>query len=72
MFMERVEEKFAVGASYTFAKCNSFGGGVHHKVFEAVHDLDAKENVAVLRRFDCFFDALHCTLSKDFFVFART
>ena len=42
------------------------------KCFEAVHDLDAKENVAVLRRFDCFFDALHCTLSKDFFVFART
>src|SRR6516162_10962636 len=49
-----VQMDFAIGAPHPFGKSNSFSGGVHDEVFEAVEHFDAKEDPAVFGGFDRF------------------
>ena len=68
--VEGVEKDFAVGATDPFGKGNTFGGGVHNELLEAIDDFNAKKDAAIFGGFDRFAHALDSAVGQDLFVFA--
>ena len=67
--VKRIEQNLAIGASDPFSKGDTFGGGVHDELFEAIDDFNAENDVVILGRFNRFAHTLDGAVGKNLFVF---